>query len=583
MPYFERASHVAVNDSRFTDVAGDNITVNLNNDADSVFALLEKRNVPGAAYDSAERERESAAPCEEGTRERVIAEVSQWVGGDGDGADRAILWLHGPAGSGKTTIAHAIAEQCAGERVAASFFFSRNRAERSEITNFFPTLAYQLAASSPSTRSSMQEAFQNNTLALSSILSKTLENQIQNLILDHVSPLSASAVFVIDGLDECKDEDAVTLIRVLACADLEDRLPIRFILTSRPEDHIREAFELHSSGIRVLNLRNYQANGDIHAYFESRFAEIYAKKYRLMTGVRAPWPSDDKINQLVTKSEGLFIYASTLVKFVNGDKHDPRLPQERLEIAMKRHIGLDHLYDQVFSDAPHSRTDVFQQIIGALLVLTDPPTINQLATLLRIDAAKIILHLEGCRSVLNIPDDGDDNGDTIKFYHASLQDFLIDERRSGKYFIDLTAHHISILDGCIHVMTRVFSLPPEEQQREWVLSYACAHWYHHMARAVEADGGMARIKVYFGARLVGFLARMKSNWFGFWVGNEEDYGKICIVGDSVFRLASIMKKNIHTSRKLHDTFCGVLRALEKVCHLLIKTTRHLRTSLNRKK
>ena len=506
-----------------------------------MFALLEERNVPGAAYDSAERERESAAPCEKGTRERVIAEVSQWVDGDGDGADRAILWLHGPAGSGKTTIAHTIAEQYAGERVAASFFFSRNRAERSETSNFFPTLAYQLAASSPSTRSSMQDAFQNNTLALSSILSKTLENQIQNLILDHVSPLSTSAIIVIDGLDECKNEDAVILIRVLACANLEDRRPIRFILTSRPEDHIREAFELHLSRIRVVSLGTYQANDDIHAYFKSHFAEIYAKKYRLMTGVRAPWPSDAEINELVTKSEGLFIYASTLVKFVSGDKHDPRLPQERLEIAMKRHIGLDHLYDQVFSDAPHSSTDVFRQIIGALLVLTDPPTINQLATLLRIDAAKIILHLEGCGSVLNIPGDGDDSGNTIKFYHASLQDFLIDERRSGKYFIDLTAHHISILDGCIHVMTRVFSLPPDGQQREWVLSYACAHWYHHMAGAVEADGGMACINVYFGARLIGFLKWIKSNGFEFWVDNKKGYREICTVGDSVFRLASIMK------------------------------------------
>ena len=114
-----------------------------------------------------------------------------------------------------------------------------------------------------------------------------------------------------------------------------------------------------------------------------------------------------------------------------------------------------------------------------------------------------------------------------------------------------------------------------------MLSYACAHWYHHMAGAVEADGGMARINVYFGARLVGFLTRIKSNWFGCWVGNEEDYWKICTMGDSVFRLASIMKvgrlnlmsitamcaqilmqKNRHTTRKLHDTLCDVLRALE---------------------
>ena len=101
-----------------------------------------------------------------------------------------------------------------------------------------------------------------------------------------------------------------------------------------------------------------------------------------MMGVRAPWPSDDEINMLITKSEGLFIYASTLVKFISSDKHDPCLPHKRLEIAMKWHTGLNPLYDQVFSDAPHSSTDIFQQIIGALLVLTDLPTINQHVILL---------------------------------------------------------------------------------------------------------------------------------------------------------------------------------------------------------
>ena len=76
-----------------------------------MFALLEKRNVPGAAYNSAERQRESVAPCQEGTREHFIAKVSQWVGGGRGGVERPIFWLHGPAGSGKTTIAHTIAEK----------------------------------------------------------------------------------------------------------------------------------------------------------------------------------------------------------------------------------------------------------------------------------------------------------------------------------------------------------------------------------------------------------------------------------------------------------------------------------------
>jgi cytidylate kinase len=55
--------------------------------------------------------------------------------------------LSGSAGTGKSTIAKTVAFTLAEERhiLAASFFFSRNYAERREIQGFPLTLAYQLA------------------------------------------------------------------------------------------------------------------------------------------------------------------------------------------------------------------------------------------------------------------------------------------------------------------------------------------------------------------------------------------------------------------------------------------------------
>jgi hypothetical protein len=84
----------------------------------------------------------SAKPiCQPGTRERVIKEVLEWAEGDNV---CLICWLHGPAGSGKSMIAHTIAERLR-HKLAASFFFSRGKAGRSDTATFFPTLAYQIA------------------------------------------------------------------------------------------------------------------------------------------------------------------------------------------------------------------------------------------------------------------------------------------------------------------------------------------------------------------------------------------------------------------------------------------------------
>ncbi|KAJ7234494.1 hypothetical protein B0H12DRAFT_156787 [Mycena haematopus] len=55
--------------------------------------------------------------------------------------------LSGSAGTGKSTIAKTVASILAEEKhtLAASFFFSRNFAERREIMGLPVTLAYQLA------------------------------------------------------------------------------------------------------------------------------------------------------------------------------------------------------------------------------------------------------------------------------------------------------------------------------------------------------------------------------------------------------------------------------------------------------
>jgi cytidylate kinase len=72
----------------------------------------------------------------------------EWV--DGDDA-HPIFWLSGPAGTGKSTIAHDIAKTCdSGNVLGASFFFARATLHRDNTAKFILSLAYQLAESVPS-------------------------------------------------------------------------------------------------------------------------------------------------------------------------------------------------------------------------------------------------------------------------------------------------------------------------------------------------------------------------------------------------------------------------------------------------
>ncbi|KAF9443367.1 hypothetical protein P691DRAFT_416983 [Macrolepiota fuliginosa MF-IS2] len=139
---FNRARNFAINNSPMIENAG---IVNINN---SVFATgkpalehLEPYTEPGAAMDSSARD--PPPKCHPGTRLRISGKLEAWL----DALEREwnMMWLHGPAGTGKSAVAQTFAEHCSERgRLGAAFFFSRSN-DRNNLETVIPTLAYQLA------------------------------------------------------------------------------------------------------------------------------------------------------------------------------------------------------------------------------------------------------------------------------------------------------------------------------------------------------------------------------------------------------------------------------------------------------
>jgi hypothetical protein len=438
--------------------------------ASSVFSILKPHVALTALYNSSAREAEHASTCLPDTREKVLENILEWAMGDDK---HPICWLRGPAGSGKSTVAHTVAERChQRDELAATFFFSRGKGDRSDIDKLLPTLAFQLAQRMPSIRPLLLEA-----LADESTLFQTLGDRFLNLI---VKPLRAieeskhSMVIIIDGLDECAVQDAiVTLIKFLGETALSHRLPVRFLLTSRPETQIRDAFRLHVSQSTVfpLALEDFAAHNDIRIYLQSRLSDIRNRCDSLMRDVPIPWPSETHLETLVLQSEGLFIYVSTLLKFVDDGRG---LPQEKLERVLKIHTGVDSLYTQVISEAKARDHPDFDQVMGSLMYLERPLSINQLAQLLRLRAARIQQAMQGCHSILAVPDNNDDS---IRPYHASLHDFLRDSQRAQHHFLSPVEYHALISARCLDMIMMGFKNNTTKGGEP--MSYACEAWHHH--------------------------------------------------------------------------------------------------------
>jgi hypothetical protein len=318
----------------------------------SVFDLLKSHTNGNVAYNSLERKMEHVSICKEGTRERVLDEIIQWAE---ETQCSQICWLHGHAGTGKSTIAQTIAERYDEQnKLAFSYFFSRRNPDHNDMSKFIPTFACQLASVLPSLREPIKNALSHDPL----VLTRSPEDVLRRLIIkpfNHISKPSSPMVIVIDGLDEYNQNEGriplSDLILLLAGPLLQ--LPFRLLLTSRPEAYIEAIFSTLSSPPRRIALQDYSASKDIYDYLLSELSKVQ------MSGRSGSWPSTEVLQRLTDQSEGIFIYASTLVKFIGNEYEDPN---EMLQIALNAHKGLDSIYEQVLANAKKYRYIQFEGV-----------------------------------------------------------------------------------------------------------------------------------------------------------------------------------------------------------------------------
>jgi len=312
-----------------------------------------------ASYDSQER---SPPPrCLPGTRRDVLETINAWVKAGGMG--RPVLWLHGPAGAGKSAIAQTVAETCgARNQLAACFFFARTVVHRNEVKYLFPTIAVQIALSAPEKRQRLDkvDVLNNDPFIAGQALGSV--DLLASLFDDHrhstpASRASSPFLVIVDGLDECqrKDDQCWILAQVSRIVHTH-HLPLRFLIVSRPVPHLEEVFEeqnLANITTFVSLYGVFLASRDVSMYLRSEFSRICgAKKHRaVMRFVARPWPSEDIIKRLVRKSDGYFIYASTIIKFIDEEYFSPvaRLDQllgtSNSSLDMNPFAGeLDQLY-----------------------------------------------------------------------------------------------------------------------------------------------------------------------------------------------------------------------------------------------
>jgi len=258
--------------------------------------------------------------CLKGTRKGVMWEIEHWLVGE---QEQQIFWLNGLAGTGKSTIAQTFSERMfADGKLGASFFCSRDFADRSNLQAIFPTLAFQLAYQYP--------LFQNKLLhilrAFPDVVQESLCSQMEKLIVHPLKTANIPTLIIIDALDECKDEEPASAILSILSHYANEIPDVKFFITGQPEPRIHSGFCLESllpitEVLKLHEVKPEAVNSDIRLFFQTQLTEL--SKRQSDCDFTEDWPSSSEVDILCQKAAGFFIYASTVIKFLISSDHPP--------------------------------------------------------------------------------------------------------------------------------------------------------------------------------------------------------------------------------------------------------------------
>ncbi|PVF98145.1 hypothetical protein CPB86DRAFT_705744, partial [Serendipita vermifera] len=458
--------------------------------------------------------------CLKGTRVPILEQARSWLMNENG---PQIFWLADVAGSGKSTVANHLAREWKRQgQLAGRFFFSRAAEQTRTTTYFFSTIAQQgLSQLGPKVRSAISDGIRD----MSNPVAAPLEDQCRVLFAGPLTTLSSPIVLILDALDECEPSMLTRMLRVLL-PQLGNLPHLRLFVTSRPDNHIIESLETFQ--VYRTSLRD-----DI----ESNRMDIWTFLGEKLKSISIP---QSKIDRLVARSEGLFIWASTVCKILLKYRDDK--DQFLEDVLVQGPEQMDSLYQvalqQALSDSNiPNNIKVYKRVLSVIVVALEPLSPNTINRLLNIrNTFEIVGDLQ---SVLDChhPDD------PVRFLHPTFREFLLRPLEHNPYRINEDESHLSLAHACMDIMAAdlrwdicdLDGQPIEDDkdraahQSRFItctthaLRYSCHFWSGHLspcgtARILNYKDIPTRLEQFFQKNLldwmyiISFIKSVKEPW-----------------------------------------------------------------------
>ncbi|KAJ3557966.1 hypothetical protein NP233_g11606 [Leucocoprinus birnbaumii] len=395
--------------------------VSYSSNEDRFIDILAKSALPGAAFDSSERD--PPPSCHPGTRLDISDEIHTWE------------IRHRPDIS---ELESALENSILG----ATLFFSRaNR--RNDPKRVFTTIIYQLVVKHSRYREYVLSVLARDPHAVHKSVAEQFKRLIVQPVIDGVFSNDAdrhSILIAIDGLDECDGERAqCEILSLIAKLAIEyPTSPFIWLIASRPEPHIRGSFDKITNAYYtqlVIPVDSNQGCKDVERYLRDKFDEIRSYYPNQFSHTLRAWPAEIHFTKVATRAKGMFVFASTLINFI--------VALDSVILTNTNPFAeLDALYDVILASVPEENSTTLRHLLAPLILRSgyvrawrpNPDDIHFVCNFWGITQAHAFSTLHKLHSVIIVPETRDRR---LLVYHASFPEYLATASRSGRFYIDV--------------------------------------------------------------------------------------------------------------------------------------------------
>ena len=235
---------------------------------------------------------------------------------------------------------------------------------------------------------------------------------------------------------------------------------------------------------------------DIKTYLQNSLSAIVRRSEQPLS-----WPSPDELEILLERSDRLFIYAATAVRYIGAPDvdfrkrlaHITRLTPARMNTGI-----IDSLYNDIMRQAFHcelqpDEVSARRETLSAVIFPFVPLSLDAITSLSGMDRLEVQVALAPFRSVIHVPA-ADISPVTI--FHASFPDFIVNPSRCEEPFrLDRSGGHRMLTIQCLRCLNRSLerniwtldrNMTASSNAIPEALRYSCLYWASHLAQVLAA-------------------------------------------------------------------------------------------------